>query len=114
MQHLIINKYIQQLKDEVLITAANTASCKWKIARYKPEFRSLITDNLIQVDLVDRDDECKAIMAGKAIQSLEEYWPLIDKKEEVMEFVNRHIDSQRSGTSKKAKKFIEQHQKDLL
>lgn len=110
----IVNKFIQQLKDEALITAANTASCIWKIAKYKSEFRSLITDSLIQVDLTDRDDESKAIIAGKAILSLEKYWPLIDKKEEVMEFVNRHLNSQRSGTSKKAKKFIERHQKDLL
>jgi hypothetical protein len=110
----IVNKFIDQLKDEVLITAANTASCLWKIAKYKPEFRSLITENLIKVDLTDRDDECKAIIAGKAILSLEEYWPLIEKKEEVMEFVNRHVKSQRSGTSKKAKKFIDRNQKDLL
>lgn len=110
----IVSKYIDQLKDEVLITAANTASCIWKIAKYKPEFRSVITENLIKVDLIDREEECKSIIAGKAILSLEKYWPLIDIKEEVMEFVNRHVKSQRGGTSKKAKKFIDRHQKDLL
>lgn len=110
----IVDKFIDQLKNEVLTTAANTASCIWKIAKYKAEFRSSITENLIKVDHWDRDEECKAIVAGKAILSLEEYWPLIDKREEVMEFVNRHVGSQRSGTSTKAKKFIERHQKDLL
>jgi len=110
----IVNKFIDQLKNDVLITAANTASCIWKIAKYKSEYRSLITEKLIKVDLTDRDEECKAIISGKAILSLEKYWPLIDTKEEVMEFVSRHVKSQRSGTSKKAEKFIRSHQSDLL
>ena len=109
----LVKKLINQLNDEVLITAANTASCIWKIAKYKSQFRSMITEALIKVDLTERDEECKAILAGKAILALDQYWPLIDKKEEVLAFVNRHVKSSRSGTKKKAEKFMNRNRHSI-
>lgn len=109
----IVEKLINQLHDKELITAANTASCIWKIAKYKPQFRSVITGNLIKIDLTKRDQESKDILSGKAMKALEEYWPLIEEKKDVMEFVNRNSKSQRSGTRKKAEKFKKRYQKNI-
>jgi hypothetical protein len=73
----------------------------------------LITENLTKIDLTKRDQECKEILSGKAIKALEAYWPFIDTKKDVMNFVNRHCNSKRSGTRKKAESFKQRYHKDV-
>ena len=108
-----MGKLLNQLKNKELITAANTASCIWKIAKYKPQFRSIITEYLTKVDLTKRDPECTEILSGKALKSLEAYWPFIEVKKDVMDFVKRHSKSKRRGTQKKAELLKERYQKDI-
>ena len=110
----IVNKFINQLKDRNIKVAAHTASCIWLIAKYKPQYRQLIIGNLVKIDQLEREEEDNEILAGKTISALEELWTLADQKEEILEFVNHHINSSRPDTEKKAEQFVENHQKDIM
>ena len=105
----IVNKFNKQLKDKNIKIAAHTASCIWLIAKYQPQYRSQIIDNLVAVDQLERDEEDREILASKSISALYELWQLADQKEEILGFVNRHVDSSRPGTKKKAEQFIQDH-----
>jgi hypothetical protein len=103
----IFEKFYGFLSDESMITAGHVVDNSWKIARAKPEFQKKITDNLLKLENIPRDQECRSILLGKAILSFDKYFDEIqDKEEEVISMVKRQLDSPRNATKVKAERFL--------
>ncbi|MBT3933859.1 MAG: hypothetical protein HOF35_06335 [Bacteroidetes bacterium] len=102
----VIDKLIKQLFDETLITAANTVGSIWKIAYCKPHLEKEITKNLLNIDCINRNEECQRILAGKTILAFGNYFEKITDKAGVIKYARLHLKSKRNATAKKAEKFI--------
>lgn len=105
----IFEKFYGFLSDESMITAGHVVDNSWKIARAKPEFQRKITDNLLKLENIPRDQECRSILLGKAILSFDKYFDEIQDKEEVISMVKRQIDSPRNATKVKAERFLKKY-----
>jgi hypothetical protein len=105
----VIDKFIDQLSDNVMITAANTIDSIWKIAKYKPHLERVITRNLLKAELTTRNAECQRIIAGKTILAFDNYFDKLTKRQAVIEYVKKQLKSERNATKRKAEKFIRKY-----
>lgn len=105
----IFEKFYGLLSDESMITAGHVVDNSWKIARAKPEYQKKITGNLLELENIPRDQECRSILLGKAILSFDKYFDEIHDKEEVISLVKRQLDSPRNATKVKAEQFLKKH-----
>lgn len=102
-----IKKFIEFIWDKSMITAANAINSLGKIAAKKPEFAEIIADNILKTEHFEREtDECKRIICGHAITSFEEFSFQLKNKQPIVEFAQRQLQSERSGTAKKAGLFL--------
>ena len=105
----IFEKFYGFLSDESMITAGHVVDNSWKIAKFKPQYQKKITDNLLELESIPRDHECRSILLGKAILSFDKYFDEIQDKEEVISLVKRQLDSPRNATKVKAERFLKKH-----
>ncbi len=108
-----INKKIVQtlydlLADESMITAAHAVAALGNIALHKPRHRKDITDNLLRVENIKRNPECRNILIGHTILALTKYIDQIQDKKAVLAFARRALKNSRPATKKKAEKFLRQ------
>ena len=106
----IFDKYFSFINDEYMVTVANVVGNSGKIALSKPYLTSKITKELLKLEYIKTTphltDECKKVIAEKAIQSLDMFFPQIKNKDEVISFVKKYTASSRKTLKIKSEKFL--------
>jgi len=103
-------KYYSFIDNEYMVTVANLVSNSGKIANAKPYLIPKITRKLLKVDNIKTTphltDECKRVIAEKAIISFDTFFNQVEKKDEVLLFVKKHTGSSRVTLKNKAEEFL--------
>ncbi len=111
----IFDKYYSFLNDEYMVTVANVVGHSGKIALTKPYLIPKITNELLKVENLSTTphltEECKRVIAEKAIKSFDLFFDKIEHKEKVISFVERHLDSTRKTLRREAEKFLKKWRK---
>lgn len=109
----IFQKYINFLKDEYVITVANTIENLGKIALAKPYLIQKITTEILRVENIKLTphltEECRRVIAEKAIGSIDQFFNNIQEKKKVLSFVERQVKSSRKSLRSKAAEFVKKH-----
>ena len=105
----IFESFYSFIYDESMITAGHVIDNSWKIAKSKPEYQKRITDKLLELEKIPRDQECLNILLGKTILSFDKYFPEIQNKDEVIALVKRQQNNSRNATKVKADRFLKKH-----
>jgi len=109
----IFNKYSSFLKDEYMITVANTIENLGKIAKAKPYLIQKITKEILEVENIKLTphltEECKKVIVEKAIGSFELFFDNIEEKKKVLSFVEKQVESSRKSLRSKAAEFVKKH-----
>ncbi|MFC1802716.1 hypothetical protein ACFL0D_01990 [Thermoproteota archaeon] len=107
----IFDKYFSFLNDEYMVTVANVIGHSGKIALAKPYLIERITNELLKVENISTTphltEECKRIIAEKAIKSFNLFFDKIKQKERIIIFVKNHLNSPRKTLKKTAGNFID-------
>ncbi|MHC5039669.1 MAG: hypothetical protein ACYTHM_20385, partial [Planctomycetota bacterium] len=56
-----------------------------------------------------RSPECRNVVLGQAIETLDEVYDRLPEKAAVLRFVKRQLGNSRESTAKKARRFLERH-----
>ena len=106
----VFDKYYSFLNDDYMVTVASVVSHSGKIALAKPYLVQKITDELLKVENTritpHLTDECKRVIAEKAIESFDLFFDRIEDKEKVISFVKRYLDSPRKALRTEAETFL--------
>ena len=106
----IFDKYYSFLNDGYMVTVANVVGHSGKIALAKPHLIQKITDELLKVENIPTTphltEECKRVIAEKAIESFDMFYDRIYAKEKVISFVKRHLNSSRRTLKEEAENFL--------
>jgi hypothetical protein len=106
----VFTKYYSLLNDEYMVTVANVVGNSGKIVLAKPYLAQKIADELLKVDKISTTphltEECKRVIAEKAIESLDEFFNQVKNRDEVLNFVRGHLNSPRASLRAKAEKFL--------
>lgn len=106
----IFDKYYSFLNDAYMVTVANVVGHSGKIALVKPHLIPKITNELLKVENISTTphltEECKRVIAEKAIKSFEMFFNQVEKKKKIISFVERHLDSPRKTLKREAEKFL--------
>lgn len=106
----VFDKYYSFINDEYMVTVANVVGSSGKIALAKPYLTQKITDELLKVENISTTphltEECKRVIAEKAISSFSMFFDKVEEKEKVVSFVERHLDSSRRTLRREAENFL--------
>lgn len=106
----IFDKYYSFLDDEYMVTVANVVGHSGKIALAKPHLIQKITSELLKVENISTTphmtEECKRVIAEKAIEYFDLFFDRIDAKDKVISFAKRHLDSPRKTLKTEAENFL--------
>ena len=107
----IFGKYYSFLDKEYMVTVANVVGNSGKIALAKPYLVPEITNELLKVEHLSitphLTDECKRVIIQQAINTFYEFFDRIAQKEQVLSFVQLHVDSPRKKLKTSAEKFLQ-------
>lgn len=107
------DKYYKFIDNEYMVTVANLVGHSGKIALAKPYLIPKITQQLLKIEHLKTTphltDECKRVIAEKAISSFDMFFDKIENKVEVISFVTNHKNSSRKTLSKKSEEFLKKH-----
>lgn len=106
----IFPKYYGFLNDEYMVTVANVVGHSGKIALAKPYLAQRIADELLKVEKISTTphltEECKRVIAEKAIESFNMFFDRIHAKKNVVAFAKRQLNSPRKTLRTKAENFL--------
>ena len=106
----IFDKYYGFLNNEYMVTVANVVGNSGKSALAKPHLLHKITAELLKVENIPvtphLTEECKRVIAEKAIGSFDLFFDKIEEKKKVFSFVERQLDSSRRTLRTKAADFL--------
>jgi hypothetical protein len=106
----IFDKYYRFLNDEYMVTVANVVGHSSKIALAKPHLTQKITDELLKIENISTTphltEECKRVIAEKAIEAFDLFFDRIDTKDRVISFIKRQLKSPRKTLKIKAENFL--------
>jgi len=104
------DKYYSFLNDEYMVTVANVVGHSGKIALAKPYLIDKITNELLKVDNISvtphLTEECKRVIAEKAIKSFDLFFDRVKQKKRVISFVEKHTSSPRKTLRATAENFL--------
>jgi len=107
----VISKLTGFLKCGVMITANHAVAGLAEIAFSLPGYSGRITGELIKVENYDyQTEECRRIVIGKTIISLDSIYDLQLNNDDVHSFIMRQLENMRPATRKKAEWFVKKHQ----
>ena len=93
-----------------MITVANVVGNTGKIVLAKPTLVNKITKELLKVENIKTSphltEECKKVIAEQAIMAFNQFFDLVERKEQVIKFVKRQTQSSRKSLRKKANDFL--------
>lgn len=105
----IFEKYFRLIENDYMVTVSNVVGNSWKIALAKPYLTNRITDKLLSVLNLSTtphlSEECKQVIIEQAIKSFDAFFPQIQKKEEVISFVKKHLNSPRKTLQRTSLEF---------
>jgi hypothetical protein len=108
---VIFDKYYGFLNDEYMVTVANVVGHSAKIALAKPYLIQKITKEVLKVRNISitphLTEECKRVIAEKAIEFFRLFFDQIDAKEKVISFAKRHLGSPRRTLKAEAESLLE-------
>lgn len=106
----IFETYYGFLNDEYMVTVANVVGNSGKIALAKPYLITRIVDKLLTVDTIQTtehlSEECKEVIAEHAIKAFDTFFPQIEQKNQVIDFVQKHLTSPRKTLRSEAERFL--------
>ena len=106
----VFAKYYNMMNDEYMVTVANVVGNSSEIALAKPYLVPKIADELLKVENISvtphLTEECKRVIAQKAIKSIDPFFEEIEDKETVVSFVKRHLNSPRETLRTTAENFL--------
>ncbi|MCX6665565.1 MAG: hypothetical protein NT038_05835 [Euryarchaeota archaeon] len=106
----IFDKYYGFIQNEYMVSVANVVGNSGKIALAKPYLAQKITNELLKVEDISvtphLTEECKRVIAETAISSFDMFFPQIEKKDKVISFVRKHLDSPRTSLRIESEKFL--------
>lgn len=106
----IFDEFYSFISDPELTTAANVSKGSSIIAKAKPYLVEKITNQLLKVSQTKyKTEECKNILLGHIINSLDKMFNQLENKSSVLEFVERSTNNTWKGTKSKAEKFLQKH-----
>jgi hypothetical protein len=109
-----MSRYSAPIPGPVLTTAANVIKGMAKIARAKPHLTEGIAKELLKVETANyKTKECRNIALGQAITAFGEFFHLIQKKELVIQLIEKQLKSTRTATKKKAEAFLKRRGTDF-
>jgi hypothetical protein len=108
---VMFRKYYSFLNDEYMVTVANIVGHSGKIALAKPYLTQRIADELLKVERISTTphltEECKRVIAEKAIESFDVFFGHIDAKKKIIDFVKSQLNSPRKTLKTKAENFLQ-------
>jgi hypothetical protein len=106
----IFKKYYGLLNDEYMVTVANVVSHSGRIALAKPNLAQKIADELLKVENISTTahltEECKKVIAEKAIGSFDLFFHRVEDKRKVISFVRNCAKSARKTLRIGAETFL--------
>jgi hypothetical protein len=106
----IFTKYYSFLNDEYMVTVANVVDNSGKIALAKPYLAQRIADELLKVGRISTTphltEECKRVIAEKAIESFDVFFNQIKIRKKIVDFVKSQLNSPRKTLKTKAESFL--------
>jgi len=106
----IFDRYYGFLNDEYMVTVANVVGHSGKIALAKPYLIQRITNELLKVENISTTphltEECKRVIAEKAIRAFDLFFDKVERKERVFSFVSKHLNSTRKTLRAEANNFL--------
>ncbi len=106
----IFTKYYCFLNDEYMVTVANVVGNSGKIALAKPYLAQKIANELLKVQSISTTphltEECKRVIAEKAIESFSVFFSQIKDKKKIVDFVKSQLNSPRKTLRSKAENFL--------
>jgi hypothetical protein len=106
----IFEKYYGFLNDDYMVTVVSVVGHSGKIALAKPYLIQKITNELLKVENISitphLTDECKRVIAEKAIESFDRFFDRIHNKEKVISFAKKYLDSPRRTLRTEAENFL--------
>ena len=106
----IFPRYFSLLNDEYMVTVANLVGGSSKIALAKPSLIPRITDELLKAEYIKitphLTEECKRVIAEKAIETFDLFFEKVEQKGKVISFVQRQLDSPRRSLRIEAENFL--------
>lgn len=107
----MFDKYYHFINDEYMVTVANVVGHSGKIALAKPHLIEKVTNELLKVENISTTphltEECKRVIAEKAIKSFNLFFHKIKQKEKVTSFVKRQLNSPRKTLRRAAENFLD-------
>lgn len=102
----ILRRFLLPITGPELIGAANTIGAAAEIAKAKPHLADRIARAILKVERASyATPECRNVAIGHAIESLDRFFPLIERKHKVIVFIERQLQNPRRATRGKAEKF---------
>jgi hypothetical protein len=103
----LFDKYFDELSSEKTMTAAHVASNAGKIARAKPGLQSVITDKLVNLDMIYKGKQID-LVKGYAIEAFSQYFgeTNVKDKDRILEFVRKEQTSRSPRIKKLAIEFL--------
>lgn len=111
----IFARYYAPIPGPAMITAANIIGSSARIARAKPHLIDRITREVLKVEkgkYYRKDQlspECRNVVIGHAIDTLDTFFDRITDKPAVRKFVQRQLKNTRPPVAKKAARFLQTH-----
>jgi hypothetical protein len=106
----VFDKYYSFLNNGYMVTVANVVGNSGKIALAKPYLIQKITNELLKIENLSTTphltEECKRVIAEKAIKSFDLFFDRIEAKEKVISFVKKNLDSSRRTLKTEAENFL--------
>lgn len=106
----IFEKYFGLIENGYMVTVANVVGNAWKIALAKPYLTTKIKDKLLTVEHLSitphLSEECKRVIIEHAIRSFDLFFPQIEKKENVIFFVKKQLNSSRKTLRDASEEFL--------
>ena len=106
----VFEKYFSYLHNDYMVTVANVVGNSSTIARAKPHLAQKITNKLLTIEHIaitpHLSEECKRVIIEHAIRSFDTFFPQIKRKDDVLFFVKKHINSSRKTLQIEANEFL--------
>lgn len=113
----IFDRFFTLLNHPAMITAANVAAAAPAIIRHYPELEPEITRRLLAVTANtyyrknQASPECKNIMLGHVLDSLDGYYDQAEAQDQILDFARVLTGNSRAAVARKARKFLAKHQR---
>lgn len=102
----LFDEYCRLIDTKSVMTSSHLALNLGKIAKEKPNLREKVTKRLLSIDKTHHEPQRKDLIKAYAIESLNEYFDMVEDKAEIINFVKSQLKSRSPKTKKIAESFL--------